>query len=71
MSNVRHTHNVAGEVTLAFWLETRATNSGTLSKYEYEMSHSILPYYVDSYTFITKVQQYEKIEIKIKTKIRA
>jgi len=51
-------HNAVGEVTLTFWLETRATNSGTLSKCE--MSHSILPYYVDSYTFITRIQQYEK-----------
>jgi hypothetical protein len=58
MSNVRHTHNAAGKVTLTFWLETRATNSGTLSKYE--TSHSVLPYYVDSYTFITKIQQYKK-----------
>jgi len=53
MSNVRHIHNAAGEVTLTFWLETRDTNSGTLSKYE--MSHSILPHYVDSYIFITKM----------------
>jgi hypothetical protein len=65
MSNVRHTRNTAGEVTRTFGLETRATNSGTLNKYE--MSHSILPYYVDSKTFIKKIQQHEKTEIKIKT----
>jgi hypothetical protein len=62
-------HNAAGEVTLNFWLETRATNSGTLGKCK--MSHSILPCYVNSYTFITRIQQYEKIEIKNKNiKIR-
>jgi len=59
-----HLHTAAGEVTLTFWLETRATHSGTLSMYE--MSHSVLPHYVDTYTFIPKIQ-YEKIEIKIKT----
>jgi hypothetical protein len=49
MRNVRHIlHNAAREVTLTFWLETRAINSGTLSKYE--MSHYILPHYGDSYT---------------------
>jgi hypothetical protein len=29
-----HLHNAAGVATVTFWLETRTTNSGTLSKYE-------------------------------------
>jgi hypothetical protein len=34
------------------------------------MSCSLLPYYVDSYTFITKIQQYEKNRNKNKDKTK-